>query len=148
MENANDLSVRKTGEMFTASILKKVTPVYQSLFALAVALVLTALAHFAFQSTEGTIYAACFGVVFYVMFNPWLCLLADTIKPYFLQSIALYAALSIFLFGLVYLLTGLSPINTFEIKLILMTTTFYNLVAYAMMSALKLLFIDPSGGGL
>ncbi|MFN8308593.1 MAG: hypothetical protein U0T73_01400 [Chitinophagales bacterium] len=148
MDNNTADNSRKPGEMFTSSVLKRVGPLYQFFFAGGLAFLLLLISQFIFHSTDGVIYSACFGVVFYVMFNPWLCLLADSIRPYFLLSLALYAAIVMLMYGMVYLLTGLNPLNSFEIRLILMTTTFYNFVAYGMMSALKLLFINPSGGGL
>jgi hypothetical protein len=35
-----------------------------------------------------------------------------------------------------------------EVRITLITTTFYLIVAYGMMMALKYLFVDQSGGGL
>ncbi|HEY0262105.1 MAG TPA: hypothetical protein VGB95_03705 [Chitinophagales bacterium] len=138
---------RKAGEMFTASILKRVTPLNQFLFAAGASFLVMLLGKFVLDSKELVKYAGCFGVVFFVMFNPWLSLLRDDSKRYFLQSVLLYITIVALLYGLIFLWTG-ATLNDLEVKLTLITTSFYTIVAYAMMSGIKFLFIDNSGGGL
>lgn len=148
MEHREKTNERKAGEMFTASILKRVTPLNQFCFSLVTSLVVMLLGHFVWKSEELVNYAGCFGVVFYVMFNPWLSLLRDDSKKYFIQSMLLYILIVVLLYGLIYLWTGATFSNSLEIKITLITTTFYIFVAYAMMSGIKFLFIDPSDGGI
>jgi hypothetical protein len=93
-------------------------------------------------------YSGCFGVVFYVMFNPWLALLAEGNKKYIIISLIFYAVIVVVLYGLIYLWTGKFVDNSMEVRITLITTTFYLIVAYGMMMALKYLFVDQSGGGL
>lgn len=139
---------RKTGEMFTASFLKKASPLYQFLFSLGFSLLVMLMAKGIWHSDEMIKYGGSFGVVFFVMFNPWLSLLHDDNKKYFIQSLIFYAIIAAVLYGLIYLWTGISFSNSMEVSITLITTTFYMLVAFGMMTALKYLFIDQSGGGL
>lgn len=143
-----DESLRKPGEMFTASVLKNATPQYQFLFVGILGLLYMLVARFVWQSTDQILYAGCFGVVLYVMFNPWLCLLSDNNKKYLAISWVLYIILTTIMYGLVYLWTGKFATNSWEVRIILMTTTFYMVVAYGMMLGLKILFVDASDGGL
>ena len=139
---------RKTGEMFTASFLKKASPLYQFLFSLGFSLLVMFLAKGIWHSDEMIKYGGSFGVVFFVMFNPWLSLLHDDNKKYFVQSIIFYSIIAVVLYGLIYLWTGISFSNSMEVSITLITTTFYMVVAFGMMTALKYLCIDQSGGGL
>ena len=139
---------RKTGEMFTASFLKKASPLYQFLFSLGFSLLVMVLAKGIWHSEEMIKYGGSFGVVFFVMFNPWLSLLQDNNKRYFFQSILFYVIIALILYGLIYYWTGISFSNSMEVSITLITTTFYMFVAFGMMTALKYLFIDQSGGGL
>ena len=75
-------------------------------------------------------------------------MLHDDNKKYFIQSLIFYAIIAAVLYGLVYLWTGISFSNSMEVSITLITTTFYMIVAFGMMTALKYLFIDQSGGGL
>jgi hypothetical protein len=52
------------------------------------------------------------------------------------------------MYGIVYLMTGKYFENSWEVRIILITTTFYMVVAYGMMLGLKTLFLDVSDGGL
>jgi apolipoprotein N-acyltransferase len=148
MENIDDQNLRKPGEMFTASILKKATPPYQFLFSMGLSLLFIFLSKFALKSNEMMMYSGCFGVVFYVMFNPWLALLTDDNKKYIVTSLIFYSIIAVVLYGLIYLWTGKFVDNSMEVRITLITTTFYLIVAYGMMMALKYLFVDQSGGGL
>ena len=82
------------------------------------------------------------------MFNPWLCLLTDNNKKYIITSFILFVINTIIMYGLVYLLTGKHFGNSWEIRIIFITISFYMVVAYGMMMGLKLLFLDLSDGGL
>ena len=86
--------------------------------------------------------------MFYVMFNPWLCLLGTDNKKYVINSWILYILIAILMYGIVYLMTGKYFENSWEVRIILITTTFYMVVAYGMMLGLKTLFLDVSDGGL
>ena len=144
----DDNTLRKPGEMFTASVLKKATPLYQFLFVSAVSLLYLLVANYVWQSHEQIMYGGCFGVVFYVMFNPWLCLLTVDNKKYLIISWLLYFLIAVLMYGIVYLWTGKWISNSWEVRIILITTTFYMVVAYGMMLGLKVLFLDASDGGL
>lgn len=141
-------NIRKPGEMFTSSVLKKITPLHQFLFSLTVGILFILFSQFILHSQEMVLYSGCFAVVFYIMFNPWLCVLSVNMKLYLISSWILYFLLALLVYGLVYLLTGLGLHNSFEVKLILITTTFYMIVADGMMSILKMFFLDVSDGGL
>lgn len=143
-----DENLRKPGEMFTASALKGATPSRQFLFITILGLLLLLVAKYALHSDDLVMYAGCFGVVFYVMFNPWLCLLAKDNKTYLITSFIYYAVIAAAMYGIVYLMTGKYFANSWEVRIILITTTFYMVVAYGMMLALKMLFVDVSEGGL
>ncbi len=143
-----DDSLRKPGEMFTASALKGATPVKQFTFITILGILLLIVAKYALHSDDLVMYAGCFGVVFYVMFNPWLCLLATDNKKYLIASFLFYAVIAVVMYGIVYLMTGKYFSNSWEVRIILITTTFYMVVAYGMMLALKMLFVDVSEGGL
>ncbi|MBS1623732.1 MAG: hypothetical protein JSS76_01985 [Bacteroidetes bacterium] len=143
-----DDSLRKPGEMFTASALKGATPVKQFIFITILGILLLIVAKYALHSDDLVMYAGCFGVVFYVMFNPWLCLLATDNKKYLITSFIFYAIITVVMYGIVYLMTGKYFSNSWEVRIILITTTFYMVVAYGMMLALKMLFVDVSEGGL
>jgi hypothetical protein len=52
------------------------------------------------------------------------------------------------MYGVVYLLTGKHAGNSWEIRIIFITISFYMVVAYGMMMGLKLLFLDLSDGGM
>jgi hypothetical protein len=82
------------------------------------------------------------------MFNPWLALLAEGNKKYIISSLIFYSIIAIVLYGLIFLWTGRFLDNSMEVRITLITTTFYLIVAYGMMMALKYLFVDQSGGGL
>lgn len=145
MENS---TLRKPGEMFTASSLKKANPFAQFIFIAIISLIGILFSKYLFQSDDYIKYIACFGVVFYAVTNPWLCLLTSDNKKYIITSFLLYGAFILFAYGLVYFFTGQYIFNSFEIKLILISITFYFVVAYGMMSVLKFLFLDQSGGGM
>lgn len=148
MENPNVVNERKAGEMFTASVLKRISPLNQFLFSASVSVLVILLGKFVWDSIEIIKYAGCFGVVFYVMFNPWLSLLRTDSKKYFIHSVLLYVAIVVLLYGLIYLWTGATIGNSLEVKITLVTTTFYLFVAFSMMTGIKFLFLDPSEGGL
>ena len=148
MENLDEQNLRKPGEMFTASILKKANPNYQFLFAFGLSITFILISKFVLKSDEMVMYSGCFGVVFYVMFNPWLALLAEGNKKYIIISLIFYAVIVVVLYGLIYLWTGKFVDNSMEVRITLITTTFYLIVAYGMMMALKYLFVDQSGVGL
>ena len=146
MSEDNDL--RKPGEMFTASVLKNATPLRQFIFIGILGLICLLVSKFILQSNDMVMYSGCFGVVFYVMFNPWLCLLGTDNKKYVIHSWILYILIAILMYGIVYLMTGKYFENSWEVRIILITTTFYMVVAYGMMLGLKTLFLDVSDGGL
>ncbi len=148
MESKQIVNERKPGEMFTDSILKRVTPLNQFLFSASVSFLVILLGKFVWDSKEIIKYAGCFGVVFFVMFNPWLSLLRTDTKKYFIQSVLLYVVIVLLLYGLIYLWTGATIGNSLEVKITLVTTTFYLFVAFSMMTGIKFLFLDPSEGGL
>jgi hypothetical protein len=148
MESIEEQNLRKPGEMFTSSILKKANPLYQFVFALGISLIFILISKFVLKSDELVMYSGCFGVVFYVMFNPWLALLAEGNKKYIISSLIFYSIIAIVLYGLIFLWTGKFLDNSMEVRITLITTTFYLIVAYGMMMALKYLFVDQSGGGL
>jgi len=143
-----DDNVRKPGEMFTASVLKKATPIRQFIFVSTVGLICLFAAKYIWQSQDLIMYGGCFGVVLYIMFNPWLCLLTDNNKKYIITSFILYLAIASLMYGIIYLWTGKFIENSWEIRIILITVSFYMVVAYGMMMGLKLLFLDLSDGGL
>ena len=145
---SDDETLRKPGEMFTASILKKATPLRQFIFISLLGLICLFVAKFIMHSNDLIMYAGCFGVVFYIMFNPWLCLLTDNNKKYIITSFILYVIITVLMYGIIYLWTGKFIDNSWEIRIILITTVFYMVVAYCMMMGLKMLFLDQSGGGL
>ncbi len=144
----SDADLRKPGEMFTASILKKATPVRQFIFVSLLGFICLFIAKVFLHSQDLIMYAGCFGLTLYIMFNPWLCLLAEDNKKYTITSFILYVVLTCLMYGSIYLLTGKFIDNSWEIRIILITTLFYMVVAYAMMMALKMLFLDQSDGGL
>ena len=141
-------TLRKPGEMFTSSVLKKATPIRQFIFVSTIGLICLLSAKYIWQSQDLIMYAGCFGVVLYIMFNPWLCLLTDNNKKYIITSIILYFGIVSLMYGIIYLWTGKFLDNSWEIRVILITASFYMLVAYGMMMGLKLLFLDLSDGGL
>jgi hypothetical protein len=144
----SDFNLSKTGEMFTASLLKKATPVCQFIFVSVIGLICLLTAKYILHDQDLIMYGGCFGVVLYIMFNPWLCLLTDNNKKYIITSFILYVAITTLMYGLVYLWTGKFIDNSWEIRIILITASFYMVVAYIMMMGLKLLFLDLSEGGL
>jgi len=148
MEHREKANQRKAGEMFTASILKRITPFNQFLFSFLTSFAVMLLGKYLWQSEELMNYAASFGVVFFVMFNPWLSLLRSDSKKYFILSMLLYFLIVLLLYGFIYLWTGATLGNSLEIKVTLITTTFYILMAYAVMSGIKFLFINQSDGGI
>ena len=148
MEEIVEGTQRKTGEMFTASFLNNATPYYQFLFVSAIGLSAAIFSKYILQSSDLVFYACLFGVIFYVMFNPWLCLLAKENKPYILKSLLYYVILLVGMFGLMYFWTGKHLGNSWELKVILGTTIVYMLFTYLMMMGLKFFFVDVSGGGL
>ena len=143
-----DTNLRKPGEMFTASALKGATPIRQYIFVTIVGFICFLLARFVWNSKELIMYSGCFAVVFFVMFNPWLCLLTDNNKKYITTSLVLFVINTIVMYGIVYLLTGKHPGNSWEIRVIFITISFYMVVAYGMMMGLKMLFLDVSDGGM
>ena len=145
---SDDATLRKPGEMFTASVLKKATPIRQFIFVTVVSAICFLLSSLVWHSNDLIMYSGCFGVVFYVMFNPWLCLLTDNNKKYIITSFILFVVNAIIMYGIVYLLTGKHAGNSWEIRIIFITITFYMVVAYGMMMGLKLLFLDLSDGGM
>jgi hypothetical protein len=74
------------GEMFTASVLKNATPLRQFIFISILGLLCLFVSKFILHSDDLVMYSGCFGVVFYVMFNPWLCLLGTDNKKYLINS--------------------------------------------------------------
>ena len=145
---SDDDTLRKPGEMFTASALKKATPLRQFIFVNVVGMICFLLSGLVWHSNDLIMYSGCFGVIFYVMFNPWLCLLTDNNKKYIITSFILFVINTAIMYGLVYLLTGKYFGNSWEIRIIFITITFYMVVAYGMMMGLKLLFLDLSEGGM
>ena len=138
---------RKAGEMFTSSVLKKFTPRSQFVFTLAISLGVMLVGRY-LQSKDVVIYSGTFGLVFFVLWNPWLALLAEDNKRYFINSTIAYLSINIILFGLMYLWTGVTILNSVEMDILLFSTTFYGVVSYLSMMAIKLLFLDLSDGGL
>ena len=100
------------------------------------------------QSRELIIYGGSFGLVFFVLWNPWLALLAGDNKTYFINSALAYISISTILYGLMYVWTGGSILHSTEVAILLFSTTFYGIVAYLTMFAIKILFLDLSEGGL
>lgn len=141
-------NLRTPGEMFSSSMLKKITPSVQFGFALGLSLLCMFLSKYALGSTELVMYSGCFGVIFFVMFNPWLELLTENNKKYFFQSAIYFVLIAVVLYGIIFFWTGKSVLNSMEVRLTLITAAFYFLVAFAMISALKYLFVDQSDGGL
>lgn len=140
-------SERKIGEMFTSSALKKFTPKSQFVFTLAISLIVMVAGRY-FQSKDFIIYGGSFGLVFFALWNPWLALLAGDNKNYFKGSVIAYVFITLILLGLMYLWTGVSIFNSAEMAIILFSTTFYGIVSYLTMVAIKVLFLDLSEGGL
>ena len=138
---------RKIGEMFTSSQLKKFTPKSQFIFASILSIAVMLVGKFT-QSRELIIYGGSFGLVFFVLWNPWLALLAGDNKTYFINSALAYISISTILYGLMYLWTGGSILHSTEVAILLFSTTFYGIVAYLTMFAIKILFLDLSEGGL
>jgi hypothetical protein len=143
-----DDNLRKPGEMFTSSALKQATPIRQFIFVSIVGLICLFAGKFIWHSQELIMYGGCMGVVLYIMFNPWLCLLTDNNKKYIITSFILFPIITCLMYGIVYLWTGKFIDNSWEIRIILITASFYMVVAYGMMMGLKLLFLDLSDGGL
>jgi hypothetical protein len=141
-------TLRKPGEMFTASLLKKATPLFQFAFVMLVSILALLYSQYVAHSSDLVVYSGCFGLVFFVMFNPWLCLLSDNNKKYFTQSVVYYVLDVLVMYALIYLWTGKAIGTSWEVTIILITTTFYFFVAYGMMMMLKLFFVDVSDGGL
>lgn len=137
---------RNIGEMFTASILKKVTPLNQFLFATGISLLVMLLGKFVLDSKDIIKYAGTFGIVFFVMFNPWLSLLRDDSKKYFFTSLLLYIIISALLIGLMFFWTD-ATFKDADVKITLITCSFYIVVAYGMMTAIKQ-FVNWTGGGI
>lgn len=144
----SDDTLRKPGEMFTASVLKKATPFRQFIFVSVIGLICLFTAKYILHSQELVMYGGCFGVVLYIMFNPWLCLLTDNNKKYIITSFLLFFAITALMYGIIYLWTGKFFDNSWEIRIIFITVSFYMVVAYGMMMGLKMLFLDLSDGGL
>jgi apolipoprotein N-acyltransferase len=144
----SDETLRKPGEMFTASALKKATPIRQFIFVSIVGLICLLTAKYILHSQDLIMYGGCFGVILYIMFNPWLCLLTDNNKKYIITSFILYPVITVLMYSIVYLWTGKYVENSWEIRIILITASFYLVVAYGMMMGLKMLFLDLSDGGL
>ena len=142
-----DATERKPGEMFTASAIRKFTPEAQFIFATLTSLIVMLPGRF-MHSTDLIVYGGSFGVVFFALWNPWLALLAPDNKVYFIKSAIGYLVISLLLFGLVYLWTGLSVLNSVEMAYLLVSTTFYGIVAYMTMVGIKMLFLDLSEGGM
>ena len=138
---------RKIGEMFTSSQLKKFTPKSQFIFTSILSIAVMLVGKFT-QSRELIIYGGSFGLVFFVLWNPWLALLAGDNKTYFINSALAYISISTILYGLMYLWTGGSILHSTEVAILLFSTTFYGIVAYLTMFAIKILFLDLSEGGL
>ena len=138
---------RKIGEMFTSSQLKKFTPKSQFIFTSILSIAVMLVGKFT-QSRELIIYGGSFGLVFFVLWNPWLALLAGDNKTYFINSALAYISISTILYGLMYVWTGGSILHSTEVAILLFSTTFYGIVAYLTMFAIKILFLDLSEGGL
>ncbi len=138
---------RKIGEMFTSSGLKKITPWYQFSFAIAIALIAMLIGKY-YQSKDLLIYGGSFALVFFVLWNPWLVLLAQNNKAYFYNSLMAYFIMNMVIYGLMYLWAGVSIINSPEIAILLFSTSFYGIVSYLTMLAIKMLFLDMSEGGI
>ncbi len=138
---------RKIGEMFTSSQLKKFTPKSQFIFTSILSIAVMLVGKFT-QSRELIIYGGSFGLVFFVLWNPWLALLAGDNKTYFINSALAYISISTILYGLMYLWTGGSILHSTEVAILLFSTTFYGIVAYLTMFAIKILFLDLSEDGL
>jgi hypothetical protein len=145
MANVNE---RKVGEMFTSSALKKYNPKVQFVFTSLISIAVMLVGRFILHSDDLVIYAGSFGVVFYALWNPWLALLTDDNRNYFIASVIGYTAISVLLFSLMYSWTGLSIINSMEMRLTLISATFYAVVSYLTMVAIKMLFLDQSEGGM
>lgn len=141
-------TLRKPGEMFTGSILKKLTPHIQFVFSISLSLFLMAISHYVLKSEDLVMYSGTFGVIFFVLFNPWLQLLTEKNANYFWFSLLYYFIIAIIMYGLIYLWFDKSMVNSMEVRVTLITSTFYFLTAYGIMSAIKYLFVDNSGGGL
>lgn len=140
-------AVRKPGEMFTSSALKKITPESQFIFTIAISLAAMLTGRY-FQSKDLILYSGSFGLVFFALWNPWLALLAGDNKKYFIKSLAAYFFIGVILYTLMYLWTGVSIFHSSEMAIILFSTTFYGIVSYLSMVAIKVLFLDLSDGGL
>ncbi len=136
------------GEMFTGSILKKYDPIKQLLFSSVPSVLAMLYGEYILHSDEFVRYAGCFGLVFFVVCNPWLSLLAASNKAYFFNSLWTYVVNTILLFGLIHIWTGSSIVTSIEMRILFISITFYAVVAYGIMSAIKILFLDQSGGGL
>jgi len=141
-------TLRKPGEMFTGSILKKLSPHIQFVFSILFSLALIFASRYLFKSDELVMYSASFGVIFFVLFNPWLQLLTEENSHYFWYSLLYYFVIAIIMYGLIYLWFDKSVVNSMEVRVTLITSTFYFLTAYGIMSSIKYLFVDNSGGGL
>ena len=138
---------RKIGEMFTSSQLKKFTPKSQFIFTSILSIAVMLVGKFT-QSRELIIYGGSFGLVFFVLWNPWLALLAGDNKTYFINSALAYISISTILYGLMYVWTGGSILHSTEVAILLFSTTFDGIVAYLTMFAIKILFLDLSEDGL
>lgn len=132
------------GQMFSRSYLRKTTPFHHFLLSLILGLSGIAAAKLIFQSEEGIGFMGCFGLLFYAMFNPWLSLLANNMLHYFIYSSVLYVLLAVTMFGSIYILTGDSVFNQWNLRIILISSTFFFLVAYGTMRLTKTVLDDSS----
>jgi hypothetical protein len=135
----NQNSNEHTGEMFHGSALRRTTPFQHFMVALIAGIVGMLAAKYYFHSNDGVGFMGCFGLMFYALFNPWLFMLAANSLKYFLTSLSLYITLTLLMFGVIYLFTGESIMNKWDLRIIIISATFFYFVAFGMMRLLKLI---------
>lgn len=135
------------GEMFTHSYLKRLNPLAQCLYSLVFGIALVLLAHFRFQTDYAVSFAICSGIVFYAIVNPLIGIFHERPLRYLMSSIAGYIVLTIALPSVAHWLGWAWVYSALDFKIILISVSFYYVVAFASIRAMKA-FLDFSGGGL
>jgi cytochrome b561 len=132
------------GQMFANSFLKKTTPLHHFLLSLLLGIIGTTSAKVILNSREGVTFMGCVALLFFSMFNPWLSLLANDIKKYFLQSLLFYLLLAAILMLSIHLLSGENIFNQWGLRIIVISSTFFFFVAYGTMRLTKFVLDDEN----
>ena len=133
--------------MFTHSYLKKLNPFSQCVFSLVFGSLFVLLAHFRFGTDYAISFAICTGIVFYAIVNPLIGIFHEQPLRYLISSLAGYVVLIFALPTVAHLLGWSWVYSALDFKIILISVTFYYVVAFASIRAMKA-FLDFSGGGL